>query len=129
MAIQVNFSEVDIKEFEPMPAGSYLVNLVEVEQVTAQTEKATQYMKCKYQVMDPEEYTDRFLWDNLMLEGKGMFRLKQALLAAGFSNDELEAGIDFEPQDLIGTEFMVSISIKRSEEDGDQNVIRRYNPA
>ncbi len=129
MAISVNFSDIELKDFDPVPRGQYLVELVEVEEKVAQTELATHYMKCKFEIKDPEEYVGRFVWDNLMLEGKGMFRLKSALLAAGFTNDELEAGLEFEPQDLVSSEFVLALSIRRSEEYGDQNTVQKYLPA
>jgi hypothetical protein len=92
----VNFADVD--SFEPLPEGSYDI---EVDKVEVRRNKADDgdYLNWELVVIDGE-YENRRLWMITSLKPQALFRLKQVLLDLGII-DEDEEEMDLEWDDDV----------------------------
>ena len=64
----------DLQEFEAVPAGVYILKVAPTgEEIVqyGQSEKRTPYIRLRFEVASPDEYAGTYIWQNLMLAGKG----------------------------------------------------------
>ncbi len=143
--VRVNLSDTEAGGFEPFPAGRYPLNVFEGE-IRTSGENAkhpgSEYIAWDFTVAGGE-YDGRHVWSNTILSHgdcdcndeatfmKGLFSLKGLLAATGrWSPEELDADeFDFDIDDIVGSLVSGTITIRRSEEWGDSNEIKRYRPA
>lgn len=131
--VTLNFAGVpDQKSFEPIPAGKYILQLVEYKEgeVTGENSKnkgATKY-DFTYEVTDNdvEEYNGRKLFDNVTLVENSLWRLKAMLKAFGLDIPE-EGEFEFDFDELIGENLEASVRVSPARKVGDREYQARNN--
>jgi hypothetical protein len=112
--MRLDFSGV--KDFEAMPPGAYHVAITNVSLEDPKNPKPDQpvYQYYKWELTVQEgEFEGRKLWMNTSLNPKGLFKLKELMVACG---DEVEAEeIEFDPTKYLGKELTVGVSSREWE--------------
>ena len=126
----INFG--DVKAPEPVPAGAYRVKIKSAAEAEAKS-TGNPMIKLSYEILAPEEYAGRVIFDNLTFTQASLWRVKQALLAFGWDED-FEDEVD--PDELIGQVADLEIVIRKgqmNEDTGepypDSNSVKRYHAA
>lgn len=118
----VNFTDVETSDFEALPAGRYLVRVETTEEREGQ--KAP-YLAVTYEVIEPEEYAGRKLFDNLSFSQKALFRFKGFLQAIGYTEEDLAEEFTWEEGEFNDAELEVQVYIDTWE--GKQtNKVRKH---
>ncbi len=140
--VRVNLSETDADAFEPFPGGRYPLNVFDGEIRTSgpnATHPDAEYIAWDFTVASGD-FDGRHVWDNTSFSHadcdcgdeekflKALFKLKGLLAATGkWSPEELDAEeFAFEIDDIVGSVVKAQIRIKKDEEYGDKNEIRKY---
>jgi hypothetical protein len=137
---KLNFAGVeDQKDFTPLPAGVYTVELVNATEATIKNGAnagATRYA-LTWEVRDDSDpkIDGRKVWDNQMFTEKAMFRVKGMLKAYGFEvpdTDDAE-DVEFEYDDLLGVPIKVRLKVTNASKDPEtgreypaKNEIQKY---
>jgi len=144
--VRVNLSDTEAGGFEPFPAGRYPLNVFDGEIRTSESDEAkhpgSQYIAWDFTVAGGE-YDGRHVWSNTIIDHgdcecsdgdkfmKGLFALKGLLAAtAKWSPEEMDADeFEFEIDDVLGSVVVGTITIRKSEQWGDSNEIKRFKAA
>lgn len=143
MGIRVNLSDVD-GGFDPLPAGRYVLNVFDGEIRTSgdnAKHPGSQYIAWEFTVASGD-FEGRHVWTNTVIDhgdcdcgqaetfNKGLFQLRDLLAATGrWTAEELAADdFDFEIEDVVGQQVSAQLTVRQSEEYGDQNQIKRFRP-
>lgn len=119
--MNIDFSNVASRE--PLDAGKYQLRISECVEATSST--GNPMLKVTYDVIATDDGEavpgNRKLWDNMSLQEKALFRLKDLLDACGY---DTSGGLDFDPADLVGMEIMAQVI--QEEYNGDiKNRVKR----
>lgn len=87
-------------EFEPLPVGVYHARLMEVD--TSREGAAGPYWSFQYDIVDPDKYGNRKVWDNVSLSAKAAFKRKQVWGAFGVP-------LTTDTEDMLGDVVMLVI--------------------
>ncbi len=119
----VDFSDVEERDFTPIPRGRYVVEIVGAE---INDGTSYPYLGMEYQVMEGD-FAERKLWDNMSFSPKALWKLKGFYRAMGATDDEMAAGeFNVEPDDLIGQEIMIQVAVKADQDGEPRNVCSKY---
>lgn len=126
----VDFTNVETKSFELLPRGDYLLRITGAEIRDSQSSEY-QYLNLEFNVVDPAEFVDRKQWDSMSFSPAALWKLKDFLLASGYTEEDLAGEFELDPEALIGGEVYARIAQKKDARNGDEmrNVIQKYNPA
>lgn len=139
--MRVNFAEVELNNFEPVPEGRYNVQ-VETVEVRESKSSDYDYLNWELRILD-EEYEDKRLWMITSLSPKAMFKLKELLIDLevidGEEEDfpiEWDDDVDVTPKegpvltapDVIGIEA-VAVVENELYEGKEQNRVEQLLPA
>jgi len=108
----LNLSEVS-DGFEPIPAGTYDVNVFECEPKTSQN--GNEMLAFVVTVDDPDapEYRGRKLFFNLMLLSQSLWVLKGFLVAVDFDKKTIEdPKFTLRTEDLVGKKVRVNVGLR-----------------
>lgn len=105
MKFKVNFS--DVQDFEPMPAGIYHVEVVDVKLKESQSSDYP-YLNWEFVVLE-EGYSNRKLWTITSLSPKAAFKMKEALIAFGESKEALTDDFELDPETYIGRRCLAAV--------------------
>lgn len=97
------FSEDEEQTFEPIKPGIYRIAVVDTKDTKSKA--GNDMVNIEYEITEGE-YKGRKLWDNLLPEGKGNFRMKLFLKAV---NQPHKGTIAYDTADWIGKELKVSV--------------------
>lgn len=129
-ALSINFADVTEVSFDPIPAGTYRMEITGVEERAVKNEGGknpvgTPMLNWEFTVKDGE-YDGRHVWMNTVLAGGGLGQLKSLIRATGrFTDDDLNGDLDIDPEnDIVGAEVAVTVRIRKSSEYGDSNDVR-----
>ncbi len=131
--LHVNMTDVEVTDFEPIPAGKYHVVITDGELKESgpnSKNPGSEYIKFELTVQEGE-YENRKLWVNASMLPHALFTLKGLLDACGFETD---GELDFEIDDVIGRECVVRVSVQpaRTLPDGRevdaQNTVKGFYP-
>ncbi len=108
----------DMPTGSPLPEATYHIR-VDAATYKTSREKGTPMCEVQFTVFGPEdaeEFHGRKVFDNLMLDGEGMFRTRLLLEAAGMDEDFVLEDTD----QLIGLEVAAALLVEkeRTGEDG-----------
>lgn len=115
---RINFAGVeDQKEFQPAPAGDYILELVDAQDGTVQSgdNKGADKTTLQWEIVDAEgeleQYNGRRIYDNVSYTEKALPRLKTMLKAFGAEVDDSDNAedVDFEWDDLLGKKLLAKI--------------------
>lgn len=119
--VQMNLSNVEAKDFSPIPGGDYKCYLVKTKEGTSLNGK--DFIECEYKVSEGD-HKGRALWDRLFLTDKSLFRFKMFAEGMKFNCDR-----DFETADMMmectGKAVILSVSIDSYEKDGVTKKVNR----
>lgn len=127
----IDFTDVQAPSFEPLPAGWYHVAVTDWNAVETKNEgklpAGTPGINWEFTVQSGD-YENRRVWENHWLHQNTLGFLKSLLAATGNYTEEQLSGPmpGFDPQDVIGAELAVKLSIRKSEQYGDSNQVRQY---
>ncbi len=136
------FSDVEIQSFEILPNGNYLATIVKGERRDVKQDTLDKWHEKNPQLSPDEEhpgyiawefdinepgYENRKQWRNTSLVKEGLGMLKELLLAAGATEEELnDPDFVLEPMDYAGRQ--VVLRIRKDKQREDQNTITRVMP-
>lgn len=110
--LRVDFSGVEVKNFDPLPVGSYKCKItdgsVEDSKDGPSDKNPTgQYINFEFTVQEGP-FADRKTWRNAPIGGTGVGILKAILAATGkFTDEALDGPLNFSIQnDLIGSDVL-----------------------
>ena len=112
MGIKLNLTDVEVKNFDPLPAGWYEAKVTggELKQTSGDGKLGKVPMiNWEFTVTDPEEFANRKQWMNTVIHETTLFNLKALLLATGMSEDDMAGEIDFEIEDILGETVMIKV--------------------
>ena len=122
MTIKLDFSNVTGGNFEPIPAGDYVVEIEKVENRTAKS--GNEMLSLTFNVVEGE-YEGRKIFDLYVLTEKALWKLKDLLVAVGV---DTEGMVDLDVDDLVGEVFTATVEIQESPGYDPQNRIKRHKP-
>lgn len=129
MSPVVDFTSV--KGLEPLPEGTYLAKVVHSEEGLSSAQQPK--IEMRWEIIAPEEYAGRQVFDILSFHPDALFRTKATLVGMGYGDDfsgEINA------DSLMDKECAITITIDNSgktDEDGNpyppRNKVRKVRPA
>jgi hypothetical protein len=126
----VDFTDLEEFEFEPMPNGRYNVEVHSAEMSDGPGPSGFDYLAVQCIVVDDEDYENRRLFHNFSFSPKALFRFRNFLLAAGWDEDELTETLSFEEDELEGLELVAMVRREKNKETGEiRNVIKNFYSA
>jgi hypothetical protein len=123
--VTLNFAGVqDQVSFEPIPAGKYVLQLVDYKEGTVQSESSKNYGATKFdftfEVVGPDSVPEKLLnkkiFDNVTLVQNSLWRLKAMLKAFGVEVPE-DDDIELEFDDFIGEQLEAKVKITPARKD------------
>lgn len=110
MAITIGFDKAPKQQggqFEPMPAGEYegLIKSVEVKHGKT---SGKPYLSVCLELTEAD-VSGRRAYSNYSLQPQALWKLKELLLELGWDEAQLEAELDLEPAELMGTPVTVEL--------------------
>jgi hypothetical protein len=136
--MQLDFTNVKTLDTNPVPAGEYYIQVVACKPSVSKNGKPM--IEWQFRIADGE-YENRRLFMNNVLQENSLWKLKQTLQGLGFTEEDLEGPIDFEPGEMIGLEAYANVTMRLYEGVQRNNVERlisiddinkrsgNYNPA
>lgn len=122
-----DFNDIDeVDFFEALPVGDYTV-MIEDSDVCMTKSGTGRYVKFVYQIIDGE-YKGRKLFEILNIENQNQqtaARARTSLNSICFYCDKQGAE---DTSELHGEVLVVQVGIKKNEQYGDQNVIKKHMP-
>ena len=99
MGISLDFSGVQSNDFAPLPKGTYHATIFEVTQT--ETKKGDPMLVFQFKIVEEKHYNRRAFLNHVILP-KTLWSLKNTLLAAGYSKEELAGQLDLDLDDMCG---------------------------
>lgn len=133
---KITFAGVpDQKEFQPAPAGDYVLELVDAEdgEIQSGPNKGNAKTTLQFEIVDAEgeleQYNGRRIYENVTYGEKALPRLKSMLKAFGAEVDDSENAeeLDFEWDALLGKKLMAKVrSVPKTRDKNDSS--KEYPP-
>lgn len=123
-----SLEDVQANSFEPVPPGTYTLEVQTVENKISAQQKP--YLNIKFKIVDDPEFANKIIFDKVSLAEEALWRLKQLSEATGF-----EITDEFDTEELQGLTCEVVVVIEKgkprdpSNPDDcypDQNKIKEY---
>lgn len=130
MAIKVNLRDIETINYDPIPAGTYDVKVVEGEETETKGEGklgVVPMIKWTLEVVDAddEKLNGRKLFTNSIIHPTTLWNLKAFLIASGeFDESDLDDEIEFEIDDVVGTTMQAVVTQRDYNGDTVNNVKR-----
>ncbi len=145
MPVRVNLADAG-EGFEPVPGGPYavMIDAGELRETSSDGDAkhpGSQYVNWDF-IVSQGDKEGRHIFSNTTVShhdcecgdeetfNKSLFGIAGLLKATERYSEEQLASDDFELEvdDLIGSELVLQVSIKKSDQYGDQNQVKRYRP-
>lgn len=127
MGLRVDFTDVETSNFDPIPAGTYIAKVTDGElRESGPNSKnpGSQYINWEFTIQDGD-YAGRKQWTNTSLLPQALFALKDLLAATGKFN--VDGDLDFDIEDVIGSDVKIVVKQKRFD-DELRNEVKRVKP-
>lgn len=136
--MRLNLTQVEDRDFEAIPSNRYRLRIADYEMKQVKQEggklpQGTPMINWEFTVISnaktgDETYANRKLWMNTPIHDKTLFNLKALMRASGkYTDEELVGEIDFEPDDIVGSEVIGVVG--QREYNGDTvNDVKRVLP-
>lgn len=121
--IKLDFSNVEGGNFDPVPAGDYLVEIEKFEETTSTS--GNQMIKATFKIVEGE-YEGRKIFDNYVLNQNSLWKLKSLFVALG---EDVSGMAEFSPDDFVGKKFLATVSIEESAGYDPTNRIKKHKKA
>jgi len=123
--VNLNFSDVETRDFEPIPNGVYEAIVHDIEEREVQKgENAGAPMWAVQFSINGGPYDNRRVFRNYTLVPNSMWAVKQFLIALGVDSQQLQGEITIDTEDLIGLPCRVVIR-QREYEGQIQNDVKQ----
>jgi hypothetical protein len=139
MGTKLNLSDVEVRDYSPMPAGLYHVIVTDWEPRPAGPEAkspGTYYVNLEMTVQDGP-YEDRKCWTNVNLQPQALFTLKGIAQSVDGLEDKIDGleGNDEDLEDLAqavgaaleGAEFCVGLSKRKGRDNPEPSYFKPAN--
>lgn len=110
--LTVNFTDVEVKDFDPLPKGSYHCKITDAEvrdnkDGPSDKNPTGQHISFELTVQPPHALADRKTWKSAPLGGDGVGILKSVLAATGrFTEEALDGELNFKLIEVIGADVL-----------------------
>lgn len=124
--MRIDFSGVETKNFDAIPAGSYKAKVTnyEVRESGPNAKNpGAQYINWEFTIQEGE-YEGRKQWTNTSLLPQALFALKDMLAATG--KFEVDGELDFDPDDVVGADLVIVVKRKKNDDDEYTNEIKKF---
>lgn len=118
----VDFSNVEERDFSPIPRGRYVVEITNAE---IREGNEFPYLMVESTVASGD-FADKKLWDNMSFSPKALWKLKQFYRGLSVSDEDLSTGFTVDPDELIGQTVLVNVQVKPDQQGEPRNVVSRY---
>lgn len=108
MAFKLNFADTELFSFDPIPAGTYEFEVVDAETKTSNA--GNEYINLQMAVAGGD-FDGRRVFAGLHFTEKALGMTMGALMAFGYEEEELRAGIDLDPEDLLGEHCLARVKV------------------
>jgi len=131
--MKANFTNVEKKNFDPIPAGTYVAVVTDGEQTETKNAgklpQGTPGVHWEFTIKGGQ-YDGRKVWTNTWIAETTMFSLLGLLEATGeYSEEQLSGELDFEIEDVIGSELKLKVSVRAATQEYDAtNDVKRFYP-
>ena len=109
--VSIDFSGVEVKNFDPVPAGNYLARIEEVdsEAVSSNDNKMWNWTF----VIEGGDHDGSRVWANTNLEPvTSLWFLRMMLEALEVPEEDLEGKLNVDPQNYVGVEIGLKVAVK-----------------
>ena len=128
--MKVNLSGIEVKTFEPVPAGKYKAKLTDGEwrETGPNAKKPGEPMYNAEFTIQEGEFEGRKVWTNSLFQETTLFRVKNFLEATGrYTAEQLDGELDFEFSDLMGADVVMDVRYRAATDQFDaSNDIRKF---
>ena len=100
--MKIDFGGVEVREFEPLPAGRHLSKLSSVEFVAESSRSGEPAVAWQFTV-DGGEYDGRKAFLNTSLQSQSLWSTQRVLMALGMDKEEID-GLDWDTDDPAGVQ-------------------------
>ena len=135
--MRLNLADIDDRGYDAIPAGKYYLTIADYEMRQVKNDgklpAGTPMINWEFNVgrnvnTGDESCSNRKLWMNTPIHQRTLFNLKALMRASGkYTDDELVGEVDFEPDELIGSE-VVGVINQREYNGNTVNDVRRVLP-
>jgi len=98
--VKINFGDVEVREFAPLPTGRHLAKLSSAEYVAESGRSSEPAVAWQYTV-DGGEYDGRKAFLNTSLQPQSLWSTQRILIALGMAKEEVDA-LDWDTDDPAG---------------------------
>lgn len=132
----MNLTDIDDRTFEALPAGRYILKVTDYEMREVKNDgkvpKGTPMINWEFTVQSDRsgdtKFQNRKVWMNTVIHERSLFNLKALLRSSGaFSNEQLDGELDFEPDDIVGSE-VIGVVAQREYNGDTVNDVKRILP-
>lgn len=136
--MRVDLSGVEVKdsEFGLVDSGTYNVKVTDGQikdnkDGPSAKNPTGQHIHWEFTIQDPGKFEGWKQWKNTPLGGDGLGILKELLMASGrFTEDQVNGDLDFEVEDLIGADVVITVQQKKRSDNGEMaNNVGKVKPA
>jgi len=125
-----NLSDVDENAFETFPAGTYTVELTDID-IKPNSAGTGELVRAVFRVTEGQ-YRDRKIFENYNVRNPNptavriaLAKIKQLVMACGYTgNEQLTVGL---LRSCIGREFTADVIIEQQDGYPDKNVVKKYH--
>jgi hypothetical protein len=110
-AVRLDFTGVEVSNFEPVPAGDYEARIDKSEYGESKAGKPV--WKIEWTV--ETEGRQKRVFQTLSLQPQALFKAKGVLQALGYTEEELSGEFDFDPELLVDYTAVVSLGYREYE--------------
>jgi len=117
--INVDWSQAETSSFEPVEPGNYVATCTNVKLSDKAGPSGSHYLEVEFTGEEPK----RKYWTNLSLSPKGLWKLKETLVAMGIEvDDDLQA---LDTDDMVGVKVTLEVGQEPGYKDPSkiQNVV------
>jgi len=135
MGFRVNLTDIEDRSFEAIPAGKYVVKITGWEQretkdkpenkLPAGTPMVNWEFTILRHVDGDDKYKNRKVWTNTIIDPKTLFNLKNLLKACGWTAEQMDGDLDFDPDTIVGSEIILVVAVRQYNGD-DTNDVKRF---
>lgn len=112
--IALDFSKVESSNFPVFPTGSYTLLIKEARQEAAKSSGELK-LSVQFEIVDgpngSPEFAGKKVFSSYSLKPAAAFRVKKLCVAAGMSNEEIDAGVDDEL--LISRQIRADLAVEK----------------
>ncbi len=133
--LRINFTGVEVKDFEPLPKGTYHCKITDGEvkdtkDGPSDKNPSGQYINFELTVQPPHALADRKTWKTAPLAGDGVSILKGILAATGrFTDEALDGELNFKITDVLSADVLAVQGPRKDDPDSTEcKRVKAYKP-